>query len=215
MLWMVYGGDLVAPGGDVFQDPRHVEVLGLYETSQDAYDAWKARSFSTIDNAHRQYVIAEYIPDQLPEPIRWGVIEHVAQCPSLLEMVRRDVARQQIAEDRAGEAAENEVLAAALDERPPYYGYQVSVAGRMIQLQDITLEDARLALVDALDTLEDLDDFLIPVTDRIESWRQGRTFKQRGVPYYYYEDGDLTSIVQELNGFKTRGRFVDGVFKEL
>ncbi|UTC28390.1 hypothetical protein GURKE_03700 [Brevundimonas phage vB_BpoS-Gurke] len=64
---------------------------------------------------------------------------------------------------------------------PPYHGYQVMVGGRLVQLQNIGLEDARVALMQALDVLEELEmrsDHLVSLVGR---WRDGRTTTAGGM----------------------------------
>lgn len=59
-------------------------------------------------------------------------------------------------------------------EAAPYHDYQVMVRGRIVKLQDLELEDARMALMQAMDVLETVEaqaDRMVSVVGR---WRDGR-----------------------------------------
>ncbi|USN14946.1 hypothetical protein DOMOVOI_04800 [Brevundimonas phage vB_BpoS-Domovoi] len=60
------------------------------------------------------------------------------------------------------------------DDWPPYQDYQVMVGGRVVKLQDIGLEDARMALKQQMDHLEDLSEVLQAGQNSVELWRAGR-----------------------------------------
>jgi len=57
-LHLVFGGELKDPEGTVFRDPENIDVVGLFPSYAKAYDAWKAASQSSVDNAHVRYFIA-------------------------------------------------------------------------------------------------------------------------------------------------------------
>ena len=51
--------------------------------------------------------------------------------------------------------------------------YQVSVYGKNKLVGDMTTDELRLALCQAIDALEDVDDGTVDAPERIESWRNG------------------------------------------
>lgn len=53
----VVGGQLISVDQPYFIDFTASETHGPFDTYQAAYDVWKARSFSTIDNAHTRFFI--------------------------------------------------------------------------------------------------------------------------------------------------------------
>ena len=55
--WKVYGGDLIDPSSTEFRKPDEVHHVGVFDTYDEAYDAWKAEAQQTVDNAHRRYFI--------------------------------------------------------------------------------------------------------------------------------------------------------------
>lgn len=57
-LHLVFGGELVDPGTNVFKDVSDLDVVGIFPDYQSAYDAWKANAHRTVDNAHARYFIA-------------------------------------------------------------------------------------------------------------------------------------------------------------
>lgn len=57
-LHLVFGGELEDPSGVKFRDPENIEIVGIYPSYEKAYDAWKAASQRTVDNAHMRYFIA-------------------------------------------------------------------------------------------------------------------------------------------------------------
>ena len=65
-------------------------------------------------------------------------------------------------------------MADAAADRAPYYDYQVVVRGRIVKLQDLDLEDARLALMSALDLIDAIDVNADRTTSAIGRWRDGR-----------------------------------------
>ncbi|AXQ69933.1 hypothetical protein HOU03_gp335 [Caulobacter phage CcrSC] len=46
--------------------PGTFEVIGIYKTEKEAIDAWKAKAWQTVDNAHARYRIAEAFLEDLP-----------------------------------------------------------------------------------------------------------------------------------------------------
>jgi hypothetical protein len=57
-LHLVFGGELVDPGKNVFRDTDAIHIVGIYPNYAAAYDAWKAEAQRTVDNAHMRYYIA-------------------------------------------------------------------------------------------------------------------------------------------------------------
>jgi len=57
-LHLVYGGELVDPGGTIFRDVDAIHVVGIYPDYASAHAAWKAEAQRTVDNAHMRYFIA-------------------------------------------------------------------------------------------------------------------------------------------------------------
>ena len=58
LLHLVFGGELVDPQGTEFRDTSAIDVVGIYPNYKNAYDAWKAKTQATVDNAHMRYFIA-------------------------------------------------------------------------------------------------------------------------------------------------------------
>lgn len=57
LLHLVFGGELKDLGGTEFKDLSKVEMVGLYPNYATAYQAWKAKAQSTVDNAHMRYFV--------------------------------------------------------------------------------------------------------------------------------------------------------------
>lgn len=57
-LHLVFGGELVDPGKNVFKDVNDIHIVGMYPDYASAYDAWKSEAQRTVDNAHMRYYIA-------------------------------------------------------------------------------------------------------------------------------------------------------------
>ncbi|AXQ69373.1 hypothetical protein HOU02_gp352 [Caulobacter phage CcrBL9] len=72
----VYGGEVDDPSRPLPDDaslidpksfrPGTFEVIGIYKTEKEAIDAWKAKAWQTVDNAHARYRIAEAFLEDLP-----------------------------------------------------------------------------------------------------------------------------------------------------
>ena len=58
LLHLVFGGELVDPQGTEFRDVEAIDVVGIYPNYATAYQAWKGKAQSTVDNAHTRYFIA-------------------------------------------------------------------------------------------------------------------------------------------------------------
>lgn len=57
-LHLVFGGELVDPTKSAFKDVNDIDIVGIFPTYDDAYDAWKGAAQRTVDNAHMRYFIA-------------------------------------------------------------------------------------------------------------------------------------------------------------
>ena len=57
-LHLVFGGELVDPGGTQFKDVNEIDIVGIYPSYRKAHDAWQAAAQRTVDNAHMRYFIA-------------------------------------------------------------------------------------------------------------------------------------------------------------
>ena len=57
-LHLVFGGELKDPTKTEFRDVDDIEVVGIFPNYEEAYNAWKAKAQSTVDNAHARYFIA-------------------------------------------------------------------------------------------------------------------------------------------------------------
>jgi hypothetical protein len=57
-LHLVFGGELVSPQKNVFKDVSAIHIVGMFPSYEAAFQAWKAESQRTVDNAHMRYFIA-------------------------------------------------------------------------------------------------------------------------------------------------------------
>ena len=57
-LHLVFGGELEDPTKKIFKDVDDIDLVGIYPDYATAYDAWKAKAQSSVDNAHMRYFIA-------------------------------------------------------------------------------------------------------------------------------------------------------------
>jgi len=57
-LHLVFGGELVSPGKNVFRDVGKIHIVGMYPDYASAFTAWKGEAQRTVDNAHMRYFIA-------------------------------------------------------------------------------------------------------------------------------------------------------------
>jgi hypothetical protein len=57
-LHLVFGGELTDTSTHEFRDLSAVDIVGLYPDYASAFDAWKGKAQSTVDNAHMRYFIA-------------------------------------------------------------------------------------------------------------------------------------------------------------
>ncbi len=56
-LYLVYGGELVDPAGNAYADPSRLDMRGIFDSYEAAYEEWKSASFRTVDNALFRYRI--------------------------------------------------------------------------------------------------------------------------------------------------------------
>ncbi len=56
-LFLVYGGELVDPTGNAYADPAGLDIRGIFESYEAAYEAWQSASFQAVDNALTRYRI--------------------------------------------------------------------------------------------------------------------------------------------------------------
>jgi hypothetical protein len=57
LLHLVIGGELEDLDDVVFKDLSKVEIVGLYPNYKAAYDVWKSKAQSTVDNAEMRYFV--------------------------------------------------------------------------------------------------------------------------------------------------------------
>ncbi len=57
-LHLVFGGELKDTAKTEFKDPDALDIIGIYPNYAKAYDAWKAASQRSVDNAQMRYFIA-------------------------------------------------------------------------------------------------------------------------------------------------------------
>ena len=56
-LFLVYGGELVDPTGNVYNDPGGLDIRGIFESYESAYEAWQQASFQAVDSPLVRYRI--------------------------------------------------------------------------------------------------------------------------------------------------------------
>jgi hypothetical protein len=57
LLHLVFGGELANLEGLQFTDLAKLDIVGIYPNYRSAYDAWKSKAQSTVDNARMRYFI--------------------------------------------------------------------------------------------------------------------------------------------------------------
>jgi hypothetical protein len=57
LLHLVIGGELTDLKGITFKDLDQVEIVGVYPNYAAAFNVWKSKAQSTVDNAHMRYFI--------------------------------------------------------------------------------------------------------------------------------------------------------------
>ena len=56
-LYLVIGGELIETHEMTFKDPSALDVVGVFADLESARQAWKASSWSMVDNAHMRYFV--------------------------------------------------------------------------------------------------------------------------------------------------------------
>ncbi|TLP45587.1 MULTISPECIES: DUF4170 domain-containing protein [Cohaesibacter] len=57
LLHLVFGGELSSLDGLDFKDLDNLDIVGIYPNYATAYDVWKSKAQSTVDNAHMRYFV--------------------------------------------------------------------------------------------------------------------------------------------------------------
>ncbi|SNY92126.1 protein of unknown function [Cohaesibacter sp. ES.047] len=57
LLHMVFGGELTDLESIEFKDLDKLDIVGIYPNYATAFDAWKSKAQSTVDNAHMRYFV--------------------------------------------------------------------------------------------------------------------------------------------------------------
>ncbi len=57
LLHLVFGGELENVDGIRFSDLDGLDIVGFFPNYRSAYDAWKGKAQSTVDNARMRYFI--------------------------------------------------------------------------------------------------------------------------------------------------------------
>jgi hypothetical protein len=57
LLHLVFGGELESVDDMKFTDLSALDIVGIFPNYKTAYDAWKGKAQSTVDNAGMRYFI--------------------------------------------------------------------------------------------------------------------------------------------------------------
>jgi hypothetical protein len=57
LLHLVFGGRLKRPDTMEFEDTADLDIVGIYPNYKEAFDAWRAASGRTVDDAHMRYFV--------------------------------------------------------------------------------------------------------------------------------------------------------------
>ncbi len=57
LLHLVFGGELTALDRIEFNDLKKLDIVGIYPSYAQAYDAWKDAAQRSVDDAHMRYFI--------------------------------------------------------------------------------------------------------------------------------------------------------------
>jgi Domain of unknown function (DUF4170) len=57
LLHLVFGGQVTDLSEVEFADLEKLDIVGMYPNYRTAYDAWKRKAQSTVDDAHTRYFI--------------------------------------------------------------------------------------------------------------------------------------------------------------
>jgi hypothetical protein len=69
LLHLVFGGELKSLDAIEFRDVAALDIVGIYPSYAEAYNAWKAAAQRTVDNAQMRYFIVHMhrlLDPQLP-----------------------------------------------------------------------------------------------------------------------------------------------------
>ncbi len=67
LLHLVFGGELDDPEKIEFKDLSKLDLVGIYPSYQQAYDAWKAKAHATVDSATMRYFVVHIHRLMTPE----------------------------------------------------------------------------------------------------------------------------------------------------
>ena len=56
-LFLVYGGELIDPTGNAYASSAELDIRGIFDSYEAAYEAWQRASFQAVDNALSRYRI--------------------------------------------------------------------------------------------------------------------------------------------------------------
>ena len=56
-LFLVYGGELIDPTGNAYAEPADLDIRGIFQSYEEAYEEWQRASFQAVDNALSRYRI--------------------------------------------------------------------------------------------------------------------------------------------------------------
>jgi hypothetical protein len=57
LLHLVFGGELKHPGAVEFSDLDRLDIVGIFPSYAEAYEAWRGKANATIDDAHVRYFV--------------------------------------------------------------------------------------------------------------------------------------------------------------
>ncbi len=57
LLHLVFGGELRHPGEVEFTDLDKLDIVGIFPSYAEAYEAWRGKANATIDDAHMRYFV--------------------------------------------------------------------------------------------------------------------------------------------------------------
>ncbi len=57
LLHLVFGGEVSSLEEVEFKDLDKLDIVGMYPDYQTAYNVWKSKAHSTVDNAHMRYFV--------------------------------------------------------------------------------------------------------------------------------------------------------------
>ena len=57
LLHLVFGGELTDPSRVEFADMSKLDIVGIFPSYAEAYEAWRAKARATIDDAQVRYFV--------------------------------------------------------------------------------------------------------------------------------------------------------------